>query len=235
MTTTQKWILSFSALLLSAGLIFGGCKPKQDTNSGGSNGPAAGNPDDPTNVLNNANATIKELKAAIQKSQQETALLKKKLDAAIEDAIIAKLWWCFGLCCLAAVGCGAAAWFLPLFGAKALQGAAFSGAAAAICLILMKLVPHMWQIAWGVAIIIIVLIVIYFLRHAKGVSTAFAWTSEFAQQVGQDVSVAAKKEKFFVDKMAANPKAFSRDGLKALRDKALGINAKDKVVKPVKA
>ena len=218
-TSVQMWVMCVATFVLAAniGLTLDGCcstvKPPAAT-------APAGTPADPTDVLNNPNATIDDLKKAIKDSKAETKQLKDKYDAAIEEAIIAKLWWAFGICCLAMVACGAAAWFLPLFRGKAIQGIVFSGVAASLCIVLMKLVPHMWQIAWGVALLAIAAIVFYLLRHAKGVSTAFAWTSEFAQQVGQDAKVAVQKEQFFVNKLAAS-KSFDREGLKALRDKAL--------------
>jgi len=235
MTLTQKLILGCSALILSANLALsvGGCGKGVPAITGGTELPYFLDPKDPTAVIANQKATIEELKKAIDASKAETKVLEDKYRAAIADAIIAKLWLAFGICCLAVVACGAAAWFLPLFRSQAIQGIVFCSVAAALCLVLMKLVPHMWQIAWGVGIVAIALIVFYFLRHMKGVSTAFAWTSEFAQKVGEDVKGAAQKEKFFVDKLATS-KVLTRDGLKKLRDKALGVK-KDVVVKPVNA
>jgi hypothetical protein len=217
----KKIILCVAPLILglSVGLILDGCGQAVNTNIPVPTGTPK-DPKDPTTTLNNAEATKAEIAAAIKASKQETAQLQMKYDQLVEDGIVAKLWWAFGVCCLSLVGCGAAAWFLPLFRAKALQGIAFSVAGAGLCLVLMKLVPHMWQIAWGVAGLVILAITFYFLRHAKGVSTAFAWTSEFAQQISSTATAAAEKEKFFVNKLAES-KVFDRKGLKALRDKAL--------------
>lgn len=232
-TSVKTWVICVATFVLAAniGLTLDGChhKPTPPITI-----PTEGATTDPTSILNNPNATIEELRKAIRDSKAETNMLKDKYKAAIEEAVVAKLWWAFGICCLAAVACGAAAWFLPLFRGKAIQGVIFSGIAASLCIVLMKLVPHMWQIAWGVAILTLAAIVFYLMRHAKGVSTAFAWTTEFAQKAGETVQGAVEKEKFFVEKLAAS-KSFDREGLKALRDRALATLKKATVAPVAKA
>jgi len=217
-------VIATFVIFANGWLLLDGCNGKKTdpaAQTAGADKPATKPPADPTDTLANEKASKEELQKAIAASKEETRQLKQKYDELIQAGIVAKLWWAFGICCLAIVACGAAAWFLPLFRKQALQGVVFSILGAGLCLVLMKLVPHMWQIAWGIAILAVAGIVFYFLRHAKGVSTAFAWTSEFAEKVGENASVAAEKEKFFINKLASS-KAFSREELKALRDKALG-------------
>ena len=222
---------SILGLCLAANVLVWGCNGKKPTDPTQEiKPPVIVAPADPTDVLSDPKATVEQLKEALKNSKKEGAELKQRIQDEKAASIVAKLWWAFGICCLSVAACVAAFIWLPIFKAQAVKAGLGGLVGAALCLVGIKLVPYMWWIAWILVGLIVVVAGIYFLRHVKGMSTAYAWLTEFSEKASEVKEVAKQKEEFFVNKLSTS--GYNREYFKQLKDKVL---ASVKKVASVKA